>query len=187
MRDFIFKPRLEANGHPDRTLLKKELAAVLGDRMVDGRTKYLFSREPLLPQSFEWFRVRVSDGVEAASMREVPLEGCEQDECVTLCAWVAMNNKTFRGKEPLNVAGERHLRWIAEHKFSPLIDIMDIDIGNIGVMSAVSKGMKLTRAYGHLSVHGTVKDAAGLSELMKLGVGESKAYGFGLVVRQPAN
>lgn len=191
MRDFIFKPELDERGYVDRTRLKRELASFLGDRMVDGRARYLFSCEPLLSDVGQWFRLRVTEGEGVPGMPEIPVTPCEDGIEVSLAAWVALDRSMFRAGEPeaaLAIRCRERLQRMCVEKFGRALDISAIDIGaRIRVMSAHSKGSKLTRPYGRISVSGIVRSRDEIEEIQRNGIGEARAYGFGLVASQNMN
>ncbi|MCV9964290.1 type I-E CRISPR-associated protein Cas6/Cse3/CasE [Pararhizobium sp. BT-229] len=189
MRDFIFKPRLDEKGDVDRTRLKKEIAGILGDRVVDGRARYLFSAEPLVGVAGEWFRLRMTGEGVVPGMVEIPLTECVNGDEVVLSAWIALDSNMFRIGEPrTSLAGrcrEKLLR-LCHSRFGAAMDtiVITVDSG-IRVMSARSKGSNLTRPYGHVNVAGIVTDSARIREIQQGGIGEARAYGFGLVAAKP--
>lgn len=189
MRDFIFKPTLDEKGDVDRTRLKKEIAGVLGDRMVDGRASYLFSAEPLVDFAGEWYRLRTTHDRSVPGMREIPAAPVKNGERVTLSAWIAVDENVFRKGEGRDRLAGRCREWLAgvcEKKFGPSLDGMETEVSeNIRIMSARSKGSVLKRPYGHVSVTGVVTDASGIEEILRNGIGNARAYGFGLVAIHP--
>lgn len=190
MRDFIFKPQLDARGYVDRTRLKRELAGILGDRIVNGKPRYLFSSEPLVEKVGEWYRLRVMEGT-APNMPEIPLEECKAGQSVVLGMWIALDRKVFRAGEPdaaLAVRCRELLQAYCAGRFGAMLDISSVEIADrIRVMSAVSKGATLFRPYGHARISGIVRDPAAVLEIQRNGIGEARAYGFGLVASQNMN
>jgi hypothetical protein len=186
MRDFIFKPEATGYNGVDRTLLKKNIAGILGDRMVDGKARYLFSAEPLMSEPGEWFRVRTADDAAIEGMKEIPIQGFKVGAAVTLSSWIAISGDTFQAGEPpalLATRSREKLRALCEGKFNDAMDIWEVDTSRaVRVMKAVSKGQRLCRPYSHVTVTGTVKNIELLHEIELNGLGYAKAYGFGLVV-----
>jgi hypothetical protein len=186
MRDFIFKPALDAKGDVDRTWLKKELAGLLGDRVVDGETRYVFSAEPLIAEAGAWYRLRISsDGPAPPGMREIPVAGIDEGDEAVFSAWVALGGDMFRPREPRGLLATRcrdKLLSYAATRFGEAMDVASVEVGKtIRVMSAESKGARLSRPYGRVTVAGVVRDREKIDRISMFGIGEAKAYGFGLV------
>jgi len=187
MRDFIFKPELDAKGDVDRTRLKKELARMLGDRMADGKAKYLFSAEPLAAFAGEWFRLRTMVELPVVGMKEIPIAACTSGVATSLSAWVALESSMFKpAGDPRAVElAARCRNWLerlCRERFDGPLDLVSVDVApDIRVMTATSRGSRLSRPYGHVRVEGVVRDESRIMEIQRSGIGEARAYGFGLV------
>lgn len=191
MRDYLFKAGNEA-GDVDRTKLKKAIADHLGDRVVGDRTRYQFSAEPLADLG-PWFRLRLVD-VELPetllqSVREVPVLVPRNGDRVLLRAWAALDRNMFKSKSDGLTLAERCRRRLG--LFSETLEqaaaIESFDVEqNIGVAEMCSKGTKLARPFGRITALGVVREEGRLREFMAKGIGEARAYGFGLVAARRA-
>lgn len=186
MRDFIFKGQLNDAGYVDHTWAKKSVAGLLGDRVVDGKAAYLFSSEPLIDHQSGWFRLRVMNDNIPTDMKEIPVPAHDPGSRVLLHAWVALKGNNLKADEPRAIltAKCRHklVENVKEHFGGVLGDLEVQTDPGIEVATAVTKGVKIHRPFGRVSISGVVENSAALIEIQKNGIGSAKAYGFGLVV-----
>jgi len=180
MRDYALRipdPRLQT---ADRTIIKKAVASVFGDRHDGTDPRYLFSPEPRHDLG-PWLRVRVCvDGTEIdpaiARPIAVPVPG--RGALVQGSAWVALKQKfpiSDRGRALAKLADMRGL-------FEEALDLTVFEAGEeLGLANMERGRSRFQRAFGRIRLEGTVRDQDALTGLMRTGVGAAKAYGFGLV------
>jgi hypothetical protein len=186
MRDYVFKLPDSGLQTADRTIIKKAVASVFGDRHDGTDPRYLFSPEPRHDLG-PWLRVRVCvDGLEVnpgiARQIAVPVPG--RGALVQGFAWVALKQKF-----PISDR-ERALAKLADMRglFEEALDITVFEVGEeLGLANMERGRSRFQRAFGRVRLEGSVKDQDALTGLMRTGVGAAKAYGFGLVdIKQKA-
>lgn len=183
MRDYILRvpPAVDLT---QRTVLKNAVAALFGDRREGGRTRYLFSPDPLAVDG-PWVRVRSCVGAAPAATRgfvaQVPAPRLEPGSRIEAAAWVAMKARVFRDESDLE---RRVMAGLARYRgvFAAAVDLAGyaVDPG-IGIARMERGSARFGRAYGRISLAGTVTDEAALRALLTAGIGAAKAYGFGLI------
>lgn len=180
MRDYAFRlpdPRLQT---ADRTVIKKAVAAVFGDRCEDAVPRYLFSPEPR-HELGPWIRVRAcvdGIGVEPTIARQIEVPVPEAGAVVLGSSWIALKQKfpiTDKGRAHAKLADMRGL-------FEAALELARFEVGDALELANMERGRsRFQRAFGKVRFEGSVKDKDALAALMRTGVGAAKAYGFGLV------
>lgn len=180
MRDYALRipdPQLQT---ADRTIIKKAVASVFGDRHDGEAPRYLFSPEPRHDLG-SWLRVRACvDGIEVdpaiARLIAVPVPG--QGALVRGAAWVALKQKfpiSDRGRALAKLADMRAL-------FEEALDLTVFEVDEeLGLANMERGRSRFQRAFGRVRFEAVVINEDALKALMRDGVGAAKAYGFGLV------